>query len=447
MNIPKDFIDALPNMDITSIEAENFKVKGSIQLELSDFTEIVGDNGSGKTTLLDMVAFCFTGKSCFGENLDFINGGSDYTRVSLWLTDGLNNWELKRIIKTTPSGRQSTTITLNSAKLKQKEISEVLKEELVLSIINPVFFQSLTPTKARDFLAIVMNVNLETTILKNRSKIAITQKEKDIFDELFSKISNVEELKKKEKELKDHVKKMEDEKESSIYEVDVLQCAAVDEKEKVSSIIEELGLLTSIDDDSRKTLTDVIESVFDPSERQFEIDKKEEALKDLSIKIALESKQLEFIKAIYKKYLIEIESLTNSILTNTGVQLIEIKMKENEITHIEEEVEKEVFNIFYNALPIKNCSQAEKIKASIEIADALGNQTNVCLPTFIDNAESITSFKSPSFLNQLVSLTVLKGAKLSLVDGENVVDLKTKESMPKSKNFYPPIRRVLSTLF
>lgn len=62
------------------------------------------------------------------------------------------------------------------------------------------------------------------------------------------------------------------------------------------------------------------------------------------------------------------------------------------------------FEIEYSGKPYAKLSTAERIKAGLEIVEALIGQAKKSLPVFVDNAESIITFKKPS--GQLITATV-----------------------------------------
>jgi DNA repair exonuclease SbcCD ATPase subunit len=65
---------------------------------------------------------------------------------------------------------------------------------------------------------------------------------------------------------------------------------------------------------------------------------------------------------------------------------------------------KPTFEIEYQGKPYAKLSTAERIKAGLEIVEALAGQAQINLPVFVDNAESIITFKQPS--GQLITATV-----------------------------------------
>lgn len=65
---------------------------------------------------------------------------------------------------------------------------------------------------------------------------------------------------------------------------------------------------------------------------------------------------------------------------------------------------KPFFEIFKDGKPYRKLSTAEKILAGLEIIDVLSEQSGVIAPTFIDNAESILTYKQPA--GQLIECRV-----------------------------------------
>jgi len=62
-------------------------------------------------------------------------------------------------------------------------------------------------------------------------------------------------------------------------------------------------------------------------------------------------------------------------------------------------------------------SFSEKTKAGLELRDVLSEQSEIIAPCFIDNAETITTFKAPS--GQLITARVVAGQELTIETEEN----------------------------
>lgn len=79
---------------------------------------------------------------------------------------------------------------------------------------------------------------------------------------------------------------------------------------------------------------------------------------------------------------------------------------------------KNTFEIELDKKPYRKLSTAEGIRAGLEIRDVLSQQSEIITPVFVDNAESITSFKQP--VGQLIVSRVVAGQKLKIegVDAE-----------------------------
>jgi hypothetical protein len=73
------------------------------------------------------------------------------------------------------------------------------------------------------------------------------------------------------------------------------------------------------------------------------------------------------------------------------------------------------FEIEYEGKPYNKLSTAEKIKAGLELVEALIGQAEMSVPVFIDNAESIITFKQPSA--QLITASV-KNSNLTIKGDE-----------------------------
>ncbi|MGG4200745.1 AAA family ATPase [Peribacillus frigoritolerans] len=79
---------------------------------------------------------------------------------------------------------------------------------------------------------------------------------------------------------------------------------------------------------------------------------------------------------------------------------------------------KNTFEIELDKKPYRKLSTAEGIRAGLELRDVLSQQSDLITPVFVDNAESITTFKQP--VGQLIVSRVIAGQKLKIegVDAE-----------------------------
>lgn len=73
---------------------------------------------------------------------------------------------------------------------------------------------------------------------------------------------------------------------------------------------------------------------------------------------------------------------------------------------------KNTFEIELDKKPYRKLSTAEGIRAGLELRDVLSQQSDLITPVFVDNAESITSFKQP--VGQLIVSRVVAGQKLKI---------------------------------
>lgn len=73
---------------------------------------------------------------------------------------------------------------------------------------------------------------------------------------------------------------------------------------------------------------------------------------------------------------------------------------------------KPTFEIEMDGKPYSKLSLSEGIRAGLELREVLSKQSNLIVPVFIDNAESITSFKEPT--GQLITSRVLAGQELQI---------------------------------
>lgn len=79
---------------------------------------------------------------------------------------------------------------------------------------------------------------------------------------------------------------------------------------------------------------------------------------------------------------------------------------------------KNTFEMELDKKPYRKLSTAEGIRAGLELRDVLSQQSELITPVFVDNAESITSFKQP--VGQLIVSRVVAGQELKIegIDAE-----------------------------
>ena len=70
------------------------------------------------------------------------------------------------------------------------------------------------------------------------------------------------------------------------------------------------------------------------------------------------------------------------------------------------------FEIMMDGKPYRTLSLSESIRAGLELREVLSKQSDLIMPVFVDNAESITRFKEPS--GQLIISRVVAGQELKI---------------------------------
>ncbi|MGX5627301.1 AAA family ATPase [Bacillus cereus] len=156
-------------------------------------------------------------------------------------------------------------------------------------------------------------------------------------------------------------------KEMSLEEVDPTQTREIDEK-----IYELNGLLRQ-----SQQLELLQKEIDEAAETQAKIRKE----KNESIAI------IDAIKDFRTKRSELMVSKIQSLFTSIDVQLYET-LKNGE--------ERATFEILMDGKPYSRLSTAEKIKAGLELIEVLSKQSQLVVPTFVDNAESIIHFTKPA---------------------------------------------------
>lgn len=98
-------------------------------------------------------------------------------------------------------------------------------------------------------------------------------------------------------------------------------------------------------------------------------------------------------------------------------RMVRWKMYEANVTN---SGEKEICQAIIDGVPYEQQNTATQVNAGIDIATAFGHAYGVSAPLFIDNAESVTNLLET--YRQLIKLTVVSGAKLSVIGLPEEVD-------------------------
>ncbi|HHY79125.1 MAG TPA: hypothetical protein GX516_01970 [Thermoanaerobacter sp.] len=107
-------------------------------------------------------------------------------------------------------------------------------------------------------------------------------------------------------------------------------------------------------------------------------------------------------------------TIIGQYLNKVSLQLQKIVKETGEI--------KDDFKILYDGREFNILSHSEKIKAGLEVAGLIIGLTNMKFPIFIDDAESITSYKAPE--TQIIEAKVAAGKPLSAVNADIITEEK-----------------------
>lgn len=123
-------------------------------------------------------------------------------------------------------------------------------------------------------------------------------------------------------------------------------------------------------------------------------------LQDLKASIFI----LDSIKAFRAKEAELQAEKVQALFTTLSVRLFKVNKTDGEI--------KPDFEIEKDEKPYRTLSLSEGIRAGLELRDVLSQQSELITPYFVDNAESITSFKQPN--GQLIISRVVAGQELKI---------------------------------
>jgi DNA repair exonuclease SbcCD ATPase subunit len=172
----------------------------------------------------------------------------------------------------------------------------------------------------------------------------------------------------------------------------------------VSEQIENVRKLT----DQRQELLIAYSSISTYGKRQDEIEatiqSENEILKSLNDSIFV----LDSVKAFRAKEAELQAEKVQALFTTLSIRLFKQNKGDGEF--------KPDFEVQMDGKDYSKLSLSEGIRAGLELREVLSKQSNVIVPCFIDNAESITSFKKP--IGQLITSRVIAGQVLKIEVGE-----------------------------
>ncbi|UZQ81770.1 AAA family ATPase [Thermoanaerobacter sp. RKWS2] len=151
-------------------------------------------------------------------------------------------------------------------------------------------------------------------------------------------------------------------------------------------------------------------------------EKAEIRLKEAEKKVEIAQKEIaelkeliEYAKQFNAKKLEKEAKIIEQYLNKVSLQLQKIVKETGEI--------KDDFKILYDGREFNILSHSEKIKAGLEVAGLIMGLTNIKFPIFIDDAESITSYKAPG--TQIIEAKVAAGKPLTSLNAN--IDTTEKE--------------------
>lgn len=422
-------------MQLLSATVHHFKgFSGEVEFDFDKITEFIADNEKGKTSILDMVAFVFTGLNCFGERSDFIYKDKYTCWVKLVVKDA--NGDVREIKRTQQmekeTGKTSSEVRVDLNIVTSTTLSDFIDSDIFLSIINPKFFQNLSGSKAKNLLLDITNIDR-----KDVEKNLDEETKKQLAGEAFA-VKDIDDLK---SALNKEAKKLDEKATSNQNAINGLNAIKVSDEELKETVFDE----SQLDD----ALLKLSKGEINIKEIQALLKERDEALrsnvmknslsmtkKQITEKTEILTKEMEEAKTeskkikdkvkaydVYKsKNMILVKETIETYLKNVKIQLTE-KTTEGK--------EKDVFNILYKGKDINICSNAEQIKAGLEISQMIMSLTGVSYPLFIDNAESITKLPQSEKIQQIITMAVQKGYELSTVEGAIARNVKTKKTMPR----------------
>jgi DNA repair exonuclease SbcCD ATPase subunit len=157
-------------------------------------------------------------------------------------------------------------------------------------------------------------------------------------------------------------------------------------------------------EERRQPLLNALQNLEQYKQRQVQVDearvKENETLQSLNDSIFV----LDCVKAFRAKEAELQAEKVQALFTTLSIRLFKQNKGDGEF--------KPDFEIQMDGKDYQKLSLSEGIRAGLELREVLSKQSNVIIPCFIDNAESITSFKKPT--GQLITSRVVAGKELTI---------------------------------
>lgn len=347
----------------------------------------------------------------------------------------------KEVLKHMPE-RQSEELATLFKKHSLADIEKIYREKKVKLEKNHIAAESKSktlkeqlenngPTAPRDSLKVELDqlkkerdsikTVLDSAEAKNNQYYSLENQAKQLLSEIDSKRNSFNRVKetKIKSECETCKQPLDEEsrkaiKESRKEKLLTIQGEAKQLMKRRSEIIQQLNTMETVDTMEQIDKLNEIQQKMNPIERElmkykeleylqedFEASQNKEAeiLKELNYSIFIIDSVKDF-KA--KEAEVQAEKV-QALFDKLTIKLTE-KQKNGEI--------KNTFEIELDGKPYRKLSLSESIRAGLELRDVLSQQSEVIAPCFIDNGESITSFKEP--IGQLILSRVVAGQELKI---------------------------------
>jgi hypothetical protein len=381
----------LRKIRILSAKAHHFKgFADEIELDFTKITQFISDNSKGKSSIGDLITFPFTGTTAFGEKIGFFNEGKLFTWVQINFEDADGNVrELKREIQKDKAGKTSTTIRLDHSVISSTEWNKAIDTDLFLSIVNPKYFSTLTPSKAKNLLCSLISIDrsMVESLLDEKTADAIIGTDFSIFTVDQKRSEVLKEIKEYEGSVKELQVKLH-----SPFDLKIPEELTFDEKDFIDTV-KDLDFANPV---AQSKLIDMIkerdEIVKNNAIRQSLLEQKasyDEEIELIKDELAETETNTSALKTTYAglddfklKYLGLVVNDVNSKLANVSVQLFE-KSTDGK--------DKESFAVLFKGKNLNTCSNTEQVRTGIEIHQLLSNLTGLYYPliTLFPNGSSL----------------------------------------------------------
>lgn len=359
----------------SKLDLVSFKGKTSTITFRDEVTEIYGRNGEGKSSIADAIAFILSGSPINGEKGDVITQKDSFARATLYVTIGDSpECIITREIKKTNSGA-SSTLRINHVERTQADLNSMfgdISPKTLVAMIFPNSFMFSTKAVKQDILLSSSKMTFKKIVGVTAPISSALTEIKELDNTISALIEEIEAC---------PLKRFIDFE--SIAESFDLALNGYPDWEtfcqgETSKAVNEI--IKSSTGESYSAMNDLMEYIKLHKNKDERMDLIEEYAEEVK-KLTTAQKNLERAKSDIQDLVAQCLKKSSEVFKLFGVSVV-LEKETSKST-------KSVIDVYYNSLPIENCSTSEQIKTGVNISLSLQSMAGLSLPVIVDNAESI----------------------------------------------------------